>query len=173
MRAYFVVGPESSGNRHLVQWLVEGGCHGNGDINQPIDGPPPLYPVLLPLPPLPEFIAFYRSVPHGGTWPRIGPIIRQLMRLYPVTVIVTLRDQAIVERSQVTAGHVETLHEARANIRRAYRAIYSAISATGVEFVTVPYRCMGKLSYRKWLADYLELPEMPLLDFHDGDEWYQ
>ena len=61
-------GPEASGNRFMVQMLCDTGCFGSGTHRQPIDGPAPNYPVVLPQS-LPERLAFLRSFPHGGNWP--------------------------------------------------------------------------------------------------------
>lgn len=172
--AYIVVGPESSGNRYLVRFLCAAGCAGRGEQDQPFDGPAPGYRFVPPTD-VTGPIAFYRSFPHGGLWPDLSAMATTARRAgFLVTVLVMVRDPAVVEMSQVRDGHVITAESALVRVQEAYRAIFDGLSRSGSEFVVVPYQSLARPSFRRWLTDRLGLPSVPDGDagFVDGDTKY-
>lgn len=160
-RAYLIVGPESSGNRHLASVLIDAGCQGKADTVQPWDGPG--WSIVVPEP-RPEHLVVVRSFPHAGTWPSLASLVRQLRQQgYEVAVLLTSRNPAIVERSQVKAGHVATVEDARRNIQRAHRRIAEGlfVDAT-IRVHAIPYGVTRSRLFGRWLTQVLGLPREPL-----------
>ena len=164
-RAYLIVGPESSGNRHLASVLIAAGCAGKADTVQPWDGPG--WSIVVPEP-RPERLVVVRSFPHAGVWLKMITLVQQLRRQgYEPAVLWTQRNPAIVERSQVRAGHVATLEDARRNIQRAHRKITEGLFVDpSIRVHAIPYGVTRSRVFRRWLVEVLGLPREP-----PGDLW--
>lgn len=166
--AFLVVGPEASGNRYLTRLLVSGGCAGAGDYRQPFDDG---WHIRI-RPPRPERIAVCRSFPHAREWPCLPTLVRELAEDgYTPTVLVCLRRPDVVELSQVGAGHVDRIADARRHYDKALAAIFGGIAESRVDSLPVCYAWLGHDDYRRWLADRLGLASFtePWLD---GNERY-
>lgn len=170
MRAYLVVGPESSGNRYMTRLLCQAGAYGSGTDMQPFDGPE--WTIRLPAQSNYNRIALYRSFPHGGVWVDPVAAVASLQRHYQTNVLVMVRDQRVVELSQVRAGHVHNEVQARHNIMQAYRSISKTLWVTGPMVYMVPYQSLGSPSYMNWILDMLDLSGRDLEPFVDGDAKY-
>jgi hypothetical protein len=173
MRTIFVCGPESGGNRFMVRLLCDAGFHGAGQIDQPIDGPPPHYPLAKPAT-LPRMLAFYRSFPHGRSWPKTPEIVTALRSwgYRHITAAVMVRDQYAAELSQVRAGHVRDRRQARRHIALAYQQIFTGLVHMEIPFLVIPYERLGAPQYRQWLTESLRLPRVPTIEWTDENEKY-
>src|SRR6185437_14276821 len=101
MKAFLVIGPESSGTRMVTDSLIRAGAYGQPGHSQEMDD--------FSFTGRPEMIVFRRSVPHGDLWPDITRIVRQMIEAgYSVSPIVTYRDKDYCVRSQLRVGHQET-----------------------------------------------------------------
>ena len=140
-RCYLIVGPESAGNRVLCATLIAGGCKGVASSYTTRN------PYLERLPMGESPVAIMRSFPHGGHWPDLGWLCHELRARYDrVTVLVTVRHQVAIERSQVLRGHVDHATLARDNIYQAYRRIMRGLTDnrwTAVDWMFVPYESLA------------------------------
>lgn len=172
-RAFVVVGPESSGNKHLTATLTAAGCAGQAptDGPQPFDGPGHAF--VLPEV-LPQQLAVMRSFPHGNQWPDLAAMVTTLReKEYTVTVLVMVRDGYAVERSHLgTGGHADSVEQSRGYVREAYRRIFAGLQAVDAEFLLVPYTSLGRAKYRRWLGERLGLDLSRGPEFRDGDAKY-
>lgn len=175
-QATLVVGPEASGTRYLAYLLSTGGAvthylpgqcegwasHAEGD-----------WELILPSGPHPNNIIVARSFPFAGQWPSIPVLIGKLVKSrYTVRVLVVVRHPRIVELSQVRAGHVLNMEEARANIARAYTLIFSGLRLACADFAVVPYQSLALAGARVWLQEVCRLPTAPAAPWKDGDAKY-
>lgn len=166
--AVLVLGPESSGTRLMTRILIAAGCHGQDGHHQewdralPEDGRAP--------------IVWRRSFPHGGQWPDIVAMSHQLrQRGYVVKAVVLAREPQALERSQVAAGHVGTVEEARWHLQRAYQRIMTGLTRAEVEYILVPYEALvlHPAPVQAYLARRLDLPASPHVAVYDGNaKWY-
>lgn len=78
-KLFFVIGPESSGNRLLTRILCNSGCFGDFEHYQRLDefinGKQFLKEIIGDN----ETIVFRRSVPHGGVFPNIKLIVEKFV----------------------------------------------------------------------------------------------
>src|SRR5580658_69529 len=94
MRAFLVVGPESSGTRMVTGALIKAGAYGQSGHAQEMDN--------LDFSGRPDLIVLRRSVPHGNVWPDLAQIVRRMNEAgYAVSSIVTLRDKDFCVQSQL------------------------------------------------------------------------
>jgi hypothetical protein len=164
--AVIICGPESSGNKFLTSLLVEAGCVGRATPDQPFDGPG--YSLALPAA-LPEKMAYFRSLPHGGTWPDLASDIVRLREAgYATWLLVLVRDQEVVESSQM-GKHVNFIEDCRRHIGRAYRRAFAAVLETGTDYLVVTYSSLARPSYRQWLCHRIGLFGSMKGKFVDGD----
>lgn len=173
MKAYLVVGPESSGNRYLTRLLCQCGCEGAGSTIQPFDvGTTGSFSVPEPRP---EKIAVIRSFPYAKQWLRLDDLITNLENLkYDVTILVMTRDPSIVEQSQIRTGHVKTNEEARLNIARAYRNIFYGLIVSRCPYLLIPYEQLSRPEFVEWLLTRLDLEPVDSLEpFANGNTKYQ
>ena len=96
MRAFVVLGAESSGTRLLTRMLIASGCKGSDGYDQPWDDKLPYDDPL---------IVWRRSVPDKNSSepaPAIRWILRQLKdRGYETTIIITLEDKDTQDYSYI------------------------------------------------------------------------
>jgi len=161
-RAFFVVGPESSGTRHLTKVLMDGGCFGDDGHVQRMDD--------LNFQGRPDNIVLRRSIPHARRWPNLLHIIQTMQKAgYFVTTLAMVRDQYAMARSQVRIGHVPDTDTAWQNIDRAY----GQIAKLPLPMIFVPYEAgiLHPQSYNA-LLERLELAPPEKLYIYDGNEKY-
>lgn len=166
-RAYFVVGPESSGTRLWTDILIRAGCYGQSGHSQKMDG--------LMFADQPARIAFRRSLPHTGSWPPLTHIIERMEAAdYEVTVVKTDRDPYYTVRSQLRIGHVSNAEQARSNIARAHQEIHKAVKATGCRFTLVSYELLVEMPdwYISHRLELLGLPRVEGYEIRDGNAKY-
>lgn len=156
-RAYFVSGPESSGNRLITRLLVAGGCHDDELITtQRGHG---FYSTAGTFYKLPDLIVVRRSVPYGIEWPDIKGLIAQLKEaMYDVTVVVPVRDWNGIAHSQ-SKNYTRTMSEALQMIERAYQEIFAAAYEMRVSMVMCSFEALvdQPVKYRNWLLGHLGL----------------
>ena len=160
MRAFFVIGPESSGTRMVTDALIRAGVYGQPGHSQEMDN--------LDFCGRPEQIVFRRSVPHGDLWPDLHRIIRRMRESgYSVVPIVTYRDKDFCVRSQLRVGHQETESGARANYYLAYKHIYKHLATCGLLPAVCHYSSFVNIvEYRTLFFQQFDLPcpELKLFD---------
>jgi len=78
---------------------------------------------------------------------------------YKVTVVIIVRNWDATEKSQVAAPHVSQVHQAKANIKRAYLSIFQQIHYLGLDYEIVTYESLVADPVRTQLRlfDRLEL----------------
>ncbi len=176
-RAYVVMSPPSSGNRYVVQLLIDAGCFGNSGHEQPVDAGDITYRVTLEnfdAEDMPQFIAFHRSFPHGRDKMFPDPIeIKETLEAggYTVVFVCITRDPNIVVRSSVRAGHFADIASAVANLKY-WGECFDKIAATGCDFFNLDYQRFKDDDFRSWLKDKLGLPGEMTTPFVDGDNKY-
>jgi len=128
VRAFLVLGPESTGTRLATRILMAGGCHGSDGHYQPVgNGFGDLDPVV-----------WRRSVPHNDTWPKLSQLVAKCGGR-EVHVVITVRDWWCTAMSQVAVGHAETLERAIVNTRRAYGRIFCQVATLGIPYTVLSY----------------------------------
>lgn len=171
MRAYLVLGPESSGTRLVTRLLIAAGCWGDDGHKQRMDGMSRA--TLLTLRPAP--LVWRRSVPHNGQWPDVRGIVEGLRDCgYTVTALVVSRDWHAMACSQLHAPHVKSVAEALQNISQAYRRIFAGLGED-VPFEVVNYEALvaHPRPVLRYLARRLGLSEPADVQVHDANEkWY-
>ena len=119
-RCFLVLGPESSGTRFVTRTLIDGGCHGTDEHEQPLD---------QTFDGAGDLIVWRRSLPHAGDWPDLNELADRLQLLgYEARVIVIVRDHYSAVRSQVSQIHAATTEEAERRIPEALRRIFEFIT---------------------------------------------
>jgi hypothetical protein len=170
--AYLVLGPESSGTRLFTRILLNSGCAGSAEHQQPWDDfnfPEPTGPIV-----------FRRSIPSepwpNKQWPNIDEIVHRLRdKGYLVRAAVTTRDWQAVIRSQAHVPHVPDERHALQNLQRAYPHIFSALGNQHVPFVVVSYESLvytpATLNYLLKLLDRPSFSPQQLeeLNLYDGN----
>jgi SAM-dependent methyltransferase len=151
-RAILVVGPESSGTRLWTRILMAAGCAGDDTHEQRWDAG---------LPEDEDLIVWRRSIPHLGSWYRIGLDVQKLREAgFRVLGIVTMRDWRSLIRSQVAANHVAEFDEAMENVRLAYQIIFRHLNDLNIPCFIMSYESLVQrpLEVQQDLAARLGLP---------------
>lgn len=131
MKAFLVLGPESTGTRLMTQILISAGCQGDAGHFQKFDE---YIPEVTP-------IVWRRSYPHFGNWPNLFVMLEELAN-YECHAIVTVRHPHATERSQVANKHVKTTKIARENVSKAYQRIFMSLSTSGTPFTVIPFESL-------------------------------
>lgn len=165
MRAFFVIGPESSGTRLMTRLLIAADCQGDDGHEQRWDREAPKG----------EMIVWRRSFPHGGEWPKIEELAGSLIgQGYQVMFLVMSRDWHAMSDSQIQAGHVPGMETALKHIRDAYSRIFAFLTITGYPFEIVNYETLirpgGEAVF--CLMNRLELTIGRSVDIYDGNAKY-
>lgn len=159
-KAFFVMGPESSGTRMMTEAFISLGIYGDNTHLQRLDtegfnkGH--------------EIIAFRRSVPHGDIMPAISKLISRMeSREYQIYPIVILRDKDMCAKSQVKNGHSKNTNAAKQSIAKAIDHIYKELSLANKPPYVVFYEPFVK--FKKVRAMFfkqfgLELPNMEFIN---------
>jgi hypothetical protein len=165
MKAFLVVGPESSGTRMVTDALIRAGVFGQSGHCQEMD--------KLNFSGRPDLIVLRRSVPHGDLWPDLSRIVRGMTEAgYTVLPIVTYRDKDFCVKSQLRVGHQETEAGARVNYYWAYKHIFKHLAASGLFPVVCHYASfVNSPEFRKLFFQQLGLP-CPELVLYDADLKY-
>jgi hypothetical protein len=141
------------------------GCIGDDGHEQRWDDVPPSHQTP---------IVWRRSFPHRTDWIHLSRMADALVpHGYQVKVVMTVRDWDSMARSQVRAGHVQSIDKANANIARAYAML----------FEQVPYYSFAVVSYEEmvcrpehvtlWIANKFQLNKpSKKLKTYDGNEKY-
>lgn len=170
-RAFFVLGPESSGTRLATQILVNAGCFGSADHVQVLDGDKFDLSVIDPWVP----IVWRRSFPHNGQIPHLAEMLRRV-KYRQVTAIVTVRDWTCIHLSQLRDNqHATTPEQADRNIAQAYELIFHKLRICNVGFRTFVYESLVHDSQAQ--ARFLESIGLPvpskLIEVYDGNAKYR
>jgi hypothetical protein len=165
MKAFLVVGPESSGTRMVTDSLIKAGVFGQSGHRQEMDS--------LDFSGRPDLIVLRRSVPHGDLWPDLSRIVRSLSEAgYGVLPVVTYRDKDFCVRSQLRVGHQETESGARANYYWAYKHIFKHFASCGLFPVVCHYSSfVNNAEFRTLFFQQLGLP-CPELQLFDANLQY-
>ena len=168
-RAFFVVGPESSGTRITSKILLENGCFGSDKHIQQTDGlrdPDILNPY--------DFVAIRRSIPHNKYYPDIEQIYDYLHSagFENVHTIVTTRNWNYIARSQVKEGYAGAESEAILSIQLAYKQIFDSIS---MPYTISHYTDLvnDPLGHQNWLCQRIGLEFTKAIEIVDGDLKYK
>lgn len=153
-RAFFVVGPESTGTRVLTRLLIANGCYGDGGHEQRID-----LEIGSHSSKFREYsmIVYRRSVPHDGDSPPIRWIISRLRAAgFRVLVLLTVRDFYCTTQSHILRTHAKDEESAFQRISSAYNWIFSELSQSGVSTIVVPFEAAVLHEPSRWkLLQYL------------------
>jgi len=195
-RAYFVVGPESAGNRMMTQALLEAKDFGAGGIpiehyedgNIAYEWNPWwvkkteegfVQDILNSLLTAPDEIIFFLSVPRKAwpnkEWVPIAQIVQAMLdKSYKVYPIVMSRFWKYVARSQVTRGHVPTYDLAKRYVRRAYRYILDELDLVNVPMYLVEYeQFVTEPDYRRAVLKTLDVDGEPQMEFFNANLKYK
>jgi len=165
-RAFFVIGPESSGTRMMTQAFLALGAYGDGGHAQRLDkerfknGH--------------EFIVFRRSVPHGKKMPRIANVIKEMENEgYQVFPVIIFRDKDMCAKSQIKNKHAENNANARTSIKKAVDFIYLELAKAGYAGFVIHYEAFVK--FRKVRSNFFSqfnLPH-PKMEFYNANINYK
>lgn len=177
-KGYLVIGAENSGTRLTTRLLINAGCNGTHEHEQPFD---------KGLPQNQGHIVWRRSVPHGmcvkegdkfiheqGAWINVQKLIESMKSAgYSVHVIVTSREWYSMALAQV--HEMKYAPDAVERIRRAYKIIFKAILITEVPYTIINYeslisgRDLNRILFNLGLPK--KLKEIPF-EIYDGNEKY-
>lgn len=169
-RAFFVLGPESSGTRLATEILIAAGCHGSSDHIQPLDDPQ----FNLKSIPISTPIAWRRSFPHNTEIPKLVDMLRRV-RPRQATAIVTVRDWYCARQSQLRDHqHATTVEQADRNIFQAYELIFHKLRLCCVPWRMFVYESItANLNAQVRFIESLGLSALvKLIDVHDGNDKY-
>lgn len=159
-RAFFVIGPESSGTRMLTEAFIKCGAYGCSTHLQKLD--------VEGFKGDHELIVFRRSVPHGKHMPKIQNIIKRLQKNgYEVIPVVILRDKDACVKSQISRKHAKSEMLAKKNIENAIKHIFDEFSKTDLKFITISYEALVQSKeVQKWFfgLNNFEIPDMAFYD---------
>ena len=170
VRAFLVVGPESSGTKLATRLLMAAGCKGDCGHRQRFDVSPPDGE---------DPVVWRRSMPHGhprNAWPDIADMVLLLRKVpYEVSALVTTRDWRSMVMSHVhDQQHARSAEEAERLIREAYTRIFVALSLRGVPWWTLSYEALVARPREVGCAtaSLLGLPRPVPFEVRDGNEKY-
>lgn len=164
-RAFFVLGPESSGTRMLTKALMECGAYGDSSHEQRLD--------TLDFDEAPDLIVFRRSVPHAGIWPPIRGLIRKMEKAgYDVTPIVIVRNPHYTALSQVRVMHSPSYEVARERIQVAGAQIGWDLGNDPDALFVQYEQLVEDEDYRAEFFEEIGLEE-PDMEFYNGNLKYE
>jgi len=150
-KAFFVIGPESSGTRLVTKIFLHMGCYGDDGHNQRLDS------MLFPED---RDIVLRRSIPHRGVFPDINRIYDMMCKTHDTSVIITMRSLYPMIRSQINASHVVDINHAKRNITHALYDISRFIYFINPPFIMITYEDLVFHSDQviQTLSDFADLP---------------
>ena len=163
MRAFVVIGPESTGTRVLTQILISAGCVGDGGHEQRFDSHVPLPSEVK------SDIVWRRSVPHfeSEKMPFVDKM-KENLKGYNTKFLVTSRSMYPAAMSQMRhRGGLDTLQQAYQRINRAYSHIFDQVAER--EFTLVTYEGLEMNSEK--ICDYLNIGN-PKVKIYNGNSKY-
>ena len=165
-KAIFVVGPESSGTRMMVQFFMQCGYEGNAGHSQPWDD--------MRFREYPDRLVFRRSMPHGNKWPDLVGIIGKMQAAnYTVYPIYTWRDPRYMALSQVNASHKPTEDEALDSIALSVVHVDTAFEELGMRPTTILYEhFINNESYRRAISGLFTSMGYTPFEVRDGNSKY-
>jgi len=132
-RAFFVIGPESSGTKMMAQILIRCGCKGSSGDNQ-------LMADLNEAAKSECNIVVRFSFPHMRVWPDFEYTVNKYRQFgFEVIALVMSRSWWVMMESQTKRGHVKDQTAALSNIQRAYYLMFHQMDKAGVNFLIVSY----------------------------------
>ena len=164
-RAFFVVGPESSGTRFVQRSFISAGCTNKRDwMFNENDGKHNFNPKTD--------IVFHRSIPHQRVIPDLK-MIRLAMENsgFNVIPLLVVRDWHCTISSQIFRGISKDSEEAGAKIRKAIAKV--AVDLPDFLLITYETFCR-KPGFRRWLLTEkygLQKPTEPI--FFMNDKYYE
>jgi len=141
-RAFFIVGPESSGTRFINRSFISAGCYskykwqfsehdGRHNFNVKAD------------------IVFHRSLPHQRLWPDLAHLRLSMENSgFNVVPLLVVRDWRCTVLSQLHREMVESSAEAEKNIRKAVHTVATHL----MDFTLISYENFCEQpQFREWL----------------------
>jgi hypothetical protein len=189
-KAYFIVGPESAGNRMMTQALCTAKDFGEGGVNfgtyewtpfwvQKVGNELKVEDILNSLENAPDEIVLVMSVPRKG-WPNkewipVGKIHESMRRAgYNVYPILMSRFWKYAARSQVDRKHVPDYETAKKYVRNAYRYILDEFELHHIRYFVVEYEdFVTQPEYRKVVMNMLGINGEPQMDFFNANLKYK
>jgi len=183
---YFVLSPESAGNRLLVRSINSAYDFGNGGVESLGEGSyqfhykwfNPGLGIRGSLEKAPDRVIFSRSIPRGSypkkEWPNLCEICTIMQECgYEVVPIVSHRELEATAQSQVQHHHVREYNEASLYIHEAYQLIFSSLAKMRLQPIMVKYEeLISDAGYRAFIfIDLLGLKE-PTLEYFDANDKY-
>jgi len=175
-----VTGPESSGTRFLSRIL---GTHSRIELLSAHQHTmetdefwkKPCWETLEPLFREREIVLTRRSLPHNHRWPNFWDTLRICdengIRLY---FLLTIRDRSCMLRSQLKMGHITSISEGEANLRKA-ASVMEELFRTPLWFL-VSYEALMILRWKliRQIYKFLHLPyeESTEVEFLNGNSKY-
>ena len=167
MRAFLVLGPESSGTKLFTQILISAGCNGDPENEQKWDNELPVWDVDDP-------VVWRRSVPHGEDYPDIASMVARLRSVgCQVFAYVTTRDWTSMLSSRINAGIIN--HEISSQRAQwAYLHIFSELQHVRVPFAMVSYESVTEYGdeYIKRMLNVFGLESLSLPEIYQGNRKY-
>ncbi len=172
-RAFFVIGPESSGNRYVTRCFIEAGCFGDYSHGQRLDKDEGFQEAT-------DTVVFRRSVPHGEgwAWPNLDMQLERFRdRGYQdVRVVALVRNQYCTIESHLKGNkvdgserHAQTKEQAEKKIIGAMRRIASFILENGLPFYFMTYESMAHPEFLSSLLYEWGLDGSKVVPFDDGN----
>lgn len=178
MKAFIILGPESSGTRYMTRLFIQAGCYGDRGHSQRLDKYIP--EVSEGIVKDHKALVWRRSLPHGSGGDKGFPDIVHMKRTlefagYDAYAIVMVRDWSCMLQSQVDKrSRVGDYHTASQNTREAYNRIFMAMHFESIPYFMVTYESMlNKRAVVRLFIESFALPP-PQVNFKivDGNEKY-
>jgi hypothetical protein len=169
MRAFLVLGPESSGTKLFTEILMGAGCIGDAGNEQRWDNELPVFGRDDP-------IVWRRSVPHGESYPDITGMVDGLRNVgCQVVAYVTTRDWTCILDSRVMNAGIINHEIASQRLQWAYPYIFSHLEAAKVPYAVVSYEALilyGEGYIKRMLKIFgLEMGTLPEI-YNGNDKYY-
>ena len=165
--AILLGGPESSGNRLLLRFLVRNGFEDVSNSETGIDHI------------LSERVVWLHSFPHGGNWPDVEKISTVLRNFgFSVVALIPIRDMWPTCQSQLSVPHVSSLEEAVHRIRIAHLKLFTEYHRLQIPYIPITY-CSLLVHGWKVVVKSLELLHIKLDVVYEEEivdqnaKWYQ
>jgi hypothetical protein len=189
---YFVMGPESSGNRMMAQALMSAREWGEGGlimkdayawnskwVKRKNPKEETTEDILASISTAPDKLLLIRSIPRKG-WPNkewipIAVICREFLKHgYRVIPIVMSRYWIYSAFSQADRGHMPSFELAKKIVRLAYRYILDELEEAGIPYLLVDYEeFVTQRAFRDSLFRRLDMDTEPKMEFYNADLKYK
>lgn len=186
-KIYIVIGGESTGTRMVTKLMMQGGCYGEDEHSQFMDGHVKeqrwdrIKKIIETQP-----IVWRRSFPHDAEYPNISREMVEPLRQgcglsdRDFYFLVTFRDWFPASRSAAIRGHSSTPYTAIEKMREAYIQIFQFFSRfPAIDFYMVSYE--GLVTYPHFAVPimyrqaelHVPIQKMPLLIKDISDKNYK